>query len=215
MILLIDKAIVAEKLQVAIGYDTKEFNTFINEAQEFDLKPLIPESFFYDLLKNKDVVLWKNIIDGGEYTHTVNDTSRTYYHQGLASVLSYFAYGRFVMNSSAVSTSHGMVVKTNPNSTPILEPERKNFWYKKKEEANLLLDDVIKFIIRNKEDYPSWHYYFDNDIINGNPDVSGYYSNCPVGYGYDHNYPANHPNNSFDNIRNRSQSGGATTRVIQ
>jgi hypothetical protein len=152
-ILLIDKGKVAEKLQVSIGYSDAEFNTFINEAQEFDFKPLVEEDFYFDLLAKKAEESYVKLIGGGSYEY--ND--RTYYFQGIATVLSYFSYARFVMNSSAVSTAHGMVVKTTPNSTPLVLEERKNFYYKKKAEANSMMVDVVKFIERNIADYPSWN----------------------------------------------------------
>lgn len=152
-ILLIDKTKVAEKLQVAIGYSDSEFNTFINEAQEFDFKPLVQEDFYFDLLAKKSETDYAKLIEGGNYTYN----NREYYFQGIATVLAYFSYARFVMNSSAVSTSHGMVVKTTPNSTPLALDERKNAWYKKREEANAMMLDVVKFIERNITDYPSWN----------------------------------------------------------
>lgn len=151
-ILLINKITVSEKLQVAIGYDSKEFETFINEAQEFDFKKLVEEDFFFDLLAKKDETTYKKLIDGGDYEYN----GRIYHFQGIATVLSYFSYARFMMSSSAVSTSHGMVVKTTPHSTPLSLEERKNFYYKKREEANLMMTDVVKFIERNINNYPSW-----------------------------------------------------------
>ena len=81
---------------------------------------------------------------------------RTYYHQGIATVLAYYSYSRFVMSSGAVSTSFGMVTKTSPNSTPLSLEERKNFYYKKNSEAGYMFGDVKKFIERNISDYPSW-----------------------------------------------------------
>jgi hypothetical protein len=152
MILLIDKNQVAQKLQVAIGYDLSEYNAFINEAQEFDLKPLVSEDFFFDLLANRSLPAWKKLIDGGNYDFN----GRTYHFQGLSTVLSYFSYARFVMSSSAVSTSHGMVVKTTPNSVPLDLEERKNFYYKKRTEANMLFQDCIKHIERNADLFPSF-----------------------------------------------------------
>ena len=151
--LLISKAEVASKLQVAIGYDSKEYETFINEAQEFDLKPLVSENFYFDLLAKKTQAKYLKLIAGGSYQFE----NRTYNFQGLSGVLAYFSYARFLMSSSAVSTSHGMVVKTTPNSTPLSLDERKNFYYKKREEANALMTDVVKFIERNIVDYPSWN----------------------------------------------------------
>jgi hypothetical protein len=152
-ILLIDKSKVAAKLQVAIGYSDSEFNTFINEAQEFDFKPLVQEDFYFDLLAKKAEDSYKKLIEGGNYDYN----NRSYHFQGIETVLAYFSYARFVMNSSGVSTSHGMVVKTTPNSIPLSLEERKNTWYKKRQEANAMMVDVVKFIERNIADYPSWN----------------------------------------------------------
>ncbi|WP_310381845.1 hypothetical protein [Flavobacterium sp.] len=152
-ILLINKAKVAEKLQVAIGYSDMEFNAFINEAQEFDFKPLVQEDFYFDLLAKKADAPYVELIDGGNYDYK----GRTYNFQGIATVLSYFAFARFKLNSSAVSTSHGFVVKTTPNSEPLSLAERKNDYYEKQRQANLMMEDVVKFIQRNITDYPSWN----------------------------------------------------------
>lgn len=153
MTYLITKAVVATKLQTAIGYDSLEFNTFINEAQEFDFKPLVAEDFYYDLLSKRNEATWKKLIDGGEYEYQ----ERTYSFQGLATVLSYFAYARFVLSSNVVSTSHGFVVKKTPSSEPLSLEERRNYYYKKQQEANLMFNDAKRFIERNISDFPSWN----------------------------------------------------------
>lgn len=152
-ILLIDKAKVTEKLQVAIGYSDSDFETYINEAQEFDFKPLIAEDFYFDLLKNKEEEAYAKLIGGGDYDYK----ERNYSFQGIATVLSYFAFARFKLNSNAVSTSHGFVVKTTPNSEPLSLAERKNDYYEKQRQANLMMQDVVKFIERNIADYPLWN----------------------------------------------------------
>ena len=54
MELLINKAKVSEILQVAIGYNEDEFNVFIREAQDFDLKPMLCEKFYFELLEKKE-----------------------------------------------------------------------------------------------------------------------------------------------------------------
>ncbi len=153
MILLINKQTVAARLQVAIGYDAQEFNVFISEAQEFDLKPLVPENFYSDLLSKRAEEPWKKLIDGGDYTHD----GRDYNFAGIGAVLSYFSYGRFAMGANQVSSSHGFVQKTNPNSQPLSLEEKKNIYYRKKGEAKALFDDVVKFIERNINTYSSWN----------------------------------------------------------
>lgn len=153
MIYLITKAVVASKLQVAIGYDSLEFNTFINEAQEFDFKPLVSEDFYYDLLSKRNDPTWKKLIDGGDYEHE----GRMYSFQGIASVISYFTYARYYLDSPGIATSHGIVFKITPTSTPVPLEDRRNTYYKKRENANALFTDCVKFIERNIGDFSSWN----------------------------------------------------------
>ena len=151
--LLINKAKVTELLQVAIGAVESEFNKYIEEAQKFDLKPLMCEEFYYDLLKNNNEENYQDLINGVDYDYE----GRNYSHDGIGSVIAYFAYARFFLSSPAVSTTHGVVMKTTPYSEPLSLEERRNVYYKKREEANLMMADVIKYICRKKEDFPVWH----------------------------------------------------------
>jgi len=146
--LLISKTKAAEYLQVAIGYSDAEYERFIREAQEFDLKPLLCEEFYAELLENKDIDPHK-IITGQEYTHD----EKTYYHEGLEAVLSYFSYARFVLKSGAVSTTHGVVQKTTPNSQPLSHSEKKDIYHSSRQDANSLFDAVAKYMDRKDIDY--------------------------------------------------------------
>lgn len=151
--LIITKADVAKVLQVAVGYNDANFDSmYIREAQEFDFKPLVCEEFYYDLLSKKDDPIWDKLIKGGEYEYN----NRTYYHNGISEVLSYFAYARFILKSNLVSNSHGFTIKKTPHSEPITLEERKNFYYRYRKDANTALEGIKKFIDRNKSDYPSW-----------------------------------------------------------
>ena len=152
MVLLITKAQAMAFLQIAVGVADNEYEKFIEQAQDFDLKELVCEEFFYDLLKNKAEPNYVKLIDGGEYEYNGNN----YSFKGLAGVLSFFSYARFQLESPAVSTSFGMQFKTTPNSTPVPLEERRNTYYQKKSQANKLMEDVVKFIERNITDYPLW-----------------------------------------------------------
>ncbi|MGV3695498.1 DUF6712 family protein [Flavobacterium sp.] len=152
MTLLTNKTKVSALLQVAIGIEDSEFEKYIEEAQKFDLKPLVCEAFFYDLLAKKDEEPWKKLVDGGTYEFD----GRDYEFDGIAGVVAYFAYANFYLNSSAVSTSFGIVTKNNPQSTPVSLEERKNVHYKKRQYANSIMEDVVRFIERNISDYESY-----------------------------------------------------------
>lgn len=150
MALLITKAQAVAFLQIAIGVNDSEYEKFIDQAQEFDLKELFCEEFYVDLLKNKTEPKYQKLITGGDYEYD----GKNYSFKGLAGVLAYFSYARFQLESPAVSTSFGMHFKTTPNSTPVPLEERRNTYYQKKSQANKLMEDVVKFIERKIEDYP-------------------------------------------------------------
>jgi hypothetical protein len=149
---LINKATVSAKLQVAIGYSEADFNTFIDEAQIFDIKPLLCENFYADLLAKKDEPAYKLLIDGGSYLYN----ERNIEFPGIADVLSYFTYARFALKSNFVSTSHGFSVKKTPVSDPVSEGEKAHIYNHYRKDANTLFEDVKKYIERNIELFPSY-----------------------------------------------------------
>lgn len=145
MVLLITKTIVAQKLQVAIGYDTNEFNVFISEAQTLDFKPKVCEEFYFELLEKRNQPNWKKLIDGGEYLYN----GRTYLFRGLADVLSYLSYARFILKSNNVSTSHGFVTKISPHSEPLSLEEKRNYYYKYQQDAFSIFEETKNYISRS------------------------------------------------------------------
>ncbi|CAL2085154.1 hypothetical protein [Tenacibaculum sp. 190524A02b] len=153
MILLTNKFNISKILQVAIGYNESDFNKFIEEAQEFDFKELVTEEFYCDLIKKKDNYAWKKLIEGGEYAYN----ERTFYFKGIADVIAYFTYARFILKGQVVSTSHGFVQKETPYSNSLSLEERRNFYYNYRKDANTLFEGVKSFIERNISNYPSWN----------------------------------------------------------
>ena len=139
MELLIKKEQVASKLQLQTGYNKDVFeNVFIREAQQLDLKPLLCESFYCELLEKKEKPIYKKLIEGGSYEYE----DKKYCFEGLGTVISYFAYARFVFKSNIVSTSHGFVVKDTPYSDPAALQERKNLYHLHQKEANTYFEEV-------------------------------------------------------------------------
>ena len=153
MELLIDKGYVSSKLQIAKGYLDKDFNrVFIREAQELDLKPLLCEAFYFDLVAGRGQKPYQKLIQGGEYSYQ----GRTYAFEGIGTVLAYFAYARFVLKSNVVSASHGLSIKNTSFSEPLPLEERRNFYYESRKDANTFFEQVELYLERHPQDYRSW-----------------------------------------------------------
>lgn len=150
MELLISKSDVEKYFQVAIGRSDKEFNHFIQQAQLFDLKELLPERFLNDVLATPED--YSDLINGGSYEYE----EHTYQHEGLKGVLAHFVYGTYLFKGNITDTSYGMVTKKTPHSDPVEYKERRDWYYQHRKQANILFEDVKKYLDRNRETYTIW-----------------------------------------------------------
>lgn len=153
MKLLINKQILSKYFQIGQGVSENDINKYIEEAQSIDLKALVCEDFYYDLISKSEEAAYKNLISGGEFDHR----GQTRFNPGIEKVLSYFTYARMILKSNIVSTTHGFKVKDSGFSKEPEAAERKNYYYSNRKDANTFFEDVKKFIEINILDYASWN----------------------------------------------------------
>jgi hypothetical protein len=100
--------------------DSKTFDTYILEAQRLDLKPVLNDALYFDFMSKFDAEgdamydEYQNLLNGAEYEYQGNPIQ----FDGIKPMLCYYALARFVENNPAQIVRFGVVVKTNPNSTP-------------------------------------------------------------------------------------------------
>lgn len=152
MELLINKSDVEKYFKVAIGRNEAEFNNFIQESQMFDFKQLMPDKFFYDLLKKKGEQNYLDLLAGKEYVYE----DFTYIFEGLKAVLSHLTYGLYLLKSNSSDSSFGFVQKKTPHADPIEYKERRDWYHKHRQQANMLWEDVKLFLDRNTDTYTVW-----------------------------------------------------------
>src|SRR5690625_2748575 len=131
----------------------------INEAMEFDLRKLICglfwevknvwEQSFYDDFEDEK---WDSLINGSDYTGC-NDVQKQ--HRGLKTLLTYYAYSRYLVLNGFDDTANGVVQKTNQFSLPKPLKEVQSFSDKYRAMALNVWDDIQDFICVNKSDYPN------------------------------------------------------------
>ena len=119
MRLLVNKQECSKYLSVSLFRKEEEFNRFIREAQMFDLKGLVCESFFQDLTSETPVRDYTLLLEGGSYTFE----GKKYEFAGLKAVLSYFAYARYIFVGHQVDTPMGIKVKENQDGETISQTE--------------------------------------------------------------------------------------------
>jgi len=93
----------------------KRIDPYILEAQEIDIRSLLGDIFYNEVVSNPSN--YSTLLNGGTYDYD----GYTYSFKGLKAVHVYFAYARFVMNDDVKSTPSGMVNKLNQNSERVTE----------------------------------------------------------------------------------------------
>lgn len=131
---------------------TARLNPYIQEAQEFDIKPILGEVMYFDLLKNSSETNYSNLLAGKEYIYE----NYTYQFIGLKTIIAYYAYARFIQNDQIKSTPTGFVTKTNEYSERITKSEIDRIVSQAESAAFAYCEDMRLFLARNQTSYPKW-----------------------------------------------------------
>ena len=110
----------------------------------FDLKGLVCESFFQDLISETPVRDYTLLLEGGSYTFE----GKKYEFAGLKAVLAYFAYARYIFVGHQVDTPMGIKVKENQDGETISQTERRDVRTMYKQQADMLWEDCKKYLER-------------------------------------------------------------------
>ena len=124
-------------------------NQFIDDAQVGDLRPLLGEKMYFDLLNNSSN--YTELLDETDYTHD----GVTYTSPGLK-VLSYYAYARYIMHGSATDTPFGFVQKGYQEEIQIDRSGRREMYKATQQLAAQYWSQVEIYLNRNFDKYPLW-----------------------------------------------------------
>lgn len=134
----------------------KKVDPFIIEAQQFDLKEILGNEFYYDLLEDFEaspkLVKYNDLFYGSSWTRA----GHTYTHEGLVPVICYYSYARYILNSNVNATAFGTVKKKEEYSENVDDKTVIRLRDQANSGALVYLVDVIKFLDHNREDYPLW-----------------------------------------------------------
>lgn len=149
---LIGKADFAGIRDISVNVnETTRLLPYIKEAQEIDLKNILGNEFFYDILQ-EDGELYDNLLDGLDYTYS----GYNYSFIGLKTILVYFAYARFIVNDDNRSTGSGFVIKNNEFSEHIDNTKLRRLQADSISIANNYIEDMKLYLSRFNSTYPKW-----------------------------------------------------------
>lgn len=152
MRILIDKASVGKYLSVSTFRKVEDFERYAREAQMFDLKPLVCEDFYQDLMSETPQRDYSLLLEGGSYTHQ----GRKYEFAGLKAVLAYFAYARYIFTGHQIDTPYGVRGKVYQDGEGVSQGERRDLRTLYMQNANELWEDCRRYIERHRGQFPEW-----------------------------------------------------------
>lgn len=151
--MLIDKTEIAKHRQISQSVRDDKINPFIEDAEFLDIKGLLGELLYNDIVANPTDQKNLDILNPKTYTYGDYD----YKHQGLKKVESIFAYARYILSGSNTDTGFGFVNKTSQDSDPVDSAQKRIIYKKEIQTAHLYFNEIKTFLNRNTDTYPLWN----------------------------------------------------------
>jgi len=149
---LISYSDLAPYKHLTANFNAAKFDTYVNAAQEFDLRKLLGTELYIDLMDDFEaspsLVTYGELMSGCTYTYL----TRKYKHEGLIPVIGCFTFARYLMDSNAFSTPFGMMQKKNSDvSEPISEKSIARKIAQAQSEALSYFERVKLYIVHQKQ----------------------------------------------------------------
>lgn len=147
---LVTLAELRETYDVSKNFRDVRLDAHIMRAQRNDVRPILGEALYYNLMQNLTDPKYILLINGGSYDYR----GETIFFQGLTPLISAYAYARTVSDNDVFVTAKGNKTKTDPNSTQTSESVVNEKSRQAVSEAVNIGNEVIRFLEQNPTDYP-------------------------------------------------------------
>lgn len=198
---LINQATMGIYEDISSNVKPERILVFVRKMQDLDLKLFLDHAFYYKLISyittptpgvieyaDDTPQEYKDLIDGKTYTDL---HGHTIVYEGLIPTMVYFTFARFIEADAVRYTATGPVVKMHDNAEAVKISDITKLVQQQRSVANAHCNEVEKFLIDNREDYPLWRYNETNKIarqpgprIRAIDKTSFNYPNGYSGYGY-------------------------------
>ena len=149
--LLITKADIKPYAQIALqSRDEEMLLPHILAAQNIDVAQVLGNSFFTDLIQNRNELKYRTLLEGGTYDY--EGETKTF--QGLSAAIACYTYSRYILAKNAIDTPFSVVAKTNEFSEQADAKLIMKVSSDKRSEGTMYLNQVMEFLEDNYQDYP-------------------------------------------------------------
>lgn len=123
--------------------DEDKLNAYITEVEQMNIKPVLGDKLFYELLeKGEGKDDYETLLNGGTYTDNNNNLCSL---AGLKKTIAYFVYAQNLMSGDFQATRYGTVFKNDDYSSHISSKERSDAYNNTLEVANHYLKECVRY----------------------------------------------------------------------
>jgi hypothetical protein len=166
MALLIDKTNIQEYKPISKNINDSRINTFIQEAQLFDLRPFLGSALYKDFIDNVADANYQTLLNGGPYTID----GETIDFIGVKAMLVYFSYSRIMYGQSINVTRYGITKKETDQSSEQKKENKESQAVAARSAAIGFQEETTLFLNENADTYPLW----DQNKTSKNKNISGF-----------------------------------------
>lgn len=161
-IYLIDQTTFQRYEDISVNIKPERLKVFIKKSQDLDLKPFLGHALYYDFIKhiNEDGTIkndapqhYKDLLNGSEY---LDNAGHIILYEGLAPVLVYFTFARFIETDAVHYTASGPVIKHQDNGVPVSTHDIVKLVQQQRSVANAYANDVERFLWDHRSDFNLW-----------------------------------------------------------
>ncbi|TSE05257.1 hypothetical protein [Aquimarina algiphila] len=163
MDLLVQKSDFQNITQIAHHCDFEVLEQYILERQNLDLVKLLGNSFYVDVIENRENVEYKDLLDGSKFTIECGGKTKTLIHFGLKRVLIHYAYAAYIYRKSFVDTPFSVVVKQSEDSIPVSPSDLKVVHDENRKMAYSYWKMTLEYLCANEDEFSN----FDETLCSG------------------------------------------------
>lgn len=138
--------------ELSSNIEAKTIDPYILQAQISDLKPVLGDIFYQDLIINFASANYQELINGKLYT--APGTTYQVKFEGVKPMLCYWAYARYLKRALFKPTMTGLVVKNNQYSEPLSENTLLRLANESMSMAGVYQQGLEMFLYYNRASYP-------------------------------------------------------------
>lgn len=150
--LLIGRAEIEIYAQISITMkEERQLHPYIQQAQNLDIKEVIGNAFWTDLVTNRNEEKYQTLLAGGTY---LNNSQETVSFMGLTAAIAAYSFARYVIGKNHQDTPFGFMTKDNQYGTPSDSKALSMLSGQHRSAGQQYLKECLEFLCVKNTDYP-------------------------------------------------------------